>query len=338
VIAAASQPAQSTAHIRRLDLAHDLPGLADLLEVAFAPDLAQTGNAIVSEFRQLAQAGPFLSLLTLLAPQAPILGIIWEEAGRIIGNVSLNRESKRHSLWTISNVAVHPDYRGRGIARQLMDTAIAEAGRRSARTLFLEARTDNGTAKRLYERCGFVGADTVHEMSRDFGIPVPVAMSGSLHLRRRRDSDAEPLFRLAQAATVPAVQQYRPPSPGEYHLSLLHPLVRFLDPILSLSQRSDWVIENSEVYGMMRVTGQYDTARHQIGIAVHPDHRGTIERELLIAGLRRLQRFPSRTIAASASTSHPEAIDAYSGLGFATVRVLEQMYLSLMTSGVNHRG
>ena len=57
----------------------------------------------------------------------------------------------------VMNVAVHPDYRGQGIARKLM-TALMEAGASRGVTEYtLEVRVSNVGAIHIYEAHGFVG-------------------------------------------------------------------------------------------------------------------------------------------------------------------------------------
>lgn len=55
----------------------------------------------------------------------------------------------------ITNVAVHPRYRGKGIGerllRQMMSRALAEGGKK----MTLEVRPSNRIARRLYEKLGF---------------------------------------------------------------------------------------------------------------------------------------------------------------------------------------
>lgn len=57
----------------------------------------------------------------------------------------------------VMNVAVHPDYRGRGIAGQMM-RALLEAGeQRGVKEFTLEVRAGNAPAIHVYESRGFVG-------------------------------------------------------------------------------------------------------------------------------------------------------------------------------------
>ena len=55
----------------------------------------------------------------------------------------------------INNVAVLPEFRGRGIGRLLMKTALSWGRDRHARQAILEVRAGNHTAHQLYRGCGF---------------------------------------------------------------------------------------------------------------------------------------------------------------------------------------
>ena len=53
------------------------------------------------------------------------------------------------------NVAVHPERRGSGIGRLLVEAVITEGREIGARVLFLEVRAGNVVARRLYRHLGF---------------------------------------------------------------------------------------------------------------------------------------------------------------------------------------
>ena len=56
----------------------------------------------------------------------------------------------------VTNVAVLPEYRRRGIARRLVEALIEEARGRGITRLHLEVRESNTAARTLYESLGFV--------------------------------------------------------------------------------------------------------------------------------------------------------------------------------------
>ena len=55
----------------------------------------------------------------------------------------------------ISNVAVHPDYRGRGISRNMLEVLMREACEDGVQAFTLEVRAGNEIAVNLYESLGF---------------------------------------------------------------------------------------------------------------------------------------------------------------------------------------
>ena len=55
----------------------------------------------------------------------------------------------------IIRVAVHPDYRGRGIGDTLVKRALEESIKKGMENIFLEVRESNTKALKLYENNGF---------------------------------------------------------------------------------------------------------------------------------------------------------------------------------------
>lgn len=55
----------------------------------------------------------------------------------------------------VTNIAVHPDHRRRGIARALLTRVLDDARRRPVRLVILEVRPSNTEALALYESFGF---------------------------------------------------------------------------------------------------------------------------------------------------------------------------------------
>jgi ribosomal-protein-alanine N-acetyltransferase len=56
----------------------------------------------------------------------------------------------------ITNIAVHPDYRGRGLGERLMRSLMSFAVSSGATAMTLEVRRSNEAAKQLYRKLGFV--------------------------------------------------------------------------------------------------------------------------------------------------------------------------------------
>ena len=73
-------------------------------------------------------------------------------AGRVVGYVCLWEIG--HEIH-ITNLAVHPEWRRRGVGRRLLAFAMAEGIARGVTLAFLEVRPSNAQALKLYEGLGF---------------------------------------------------------------------------------------------------------------------------------------------------------------------------------------
>jgi len=56
----------------------------------------------------------------------------------------------------ITNIAIHPDYRGRYLGERLMHRLMSFAAESGAAAMTLEVRRSNEAAKKLYRKLGFV--------------------------------------------------------------------------------------------------------------------------------------------------------------------------------------
>lgn len=90
----------------------------------------------------------------LAKPSSISLGACSTETGELVGYLIISRYV---DAWHVMNVAVTPDWRGRGIARLLLERLFELTAGDERRGYTLEVRVSNVTAIRLYERLGFVG-------------------------------------------------------------------------------------------------------------------------------------------------------------------------------------
>ena len=79
--------------------------------------------------------------------------LVLEDGGRIVGYAG---------AWLIldeahvTNIAVHPTYRGRGLGKLLLNSLIQHMKAQGAASMTLEVKESNCVAQRLYTQLGFV--------------------------------------------------------------------------------------------------------------------------------------------------------------------------------------
>jgi len=144
------------ANIRPLQQRKELAAVADLVEMCFADTMDPDGRDYIKHLRWLARSysnwgpNPFERL------QLPVQGFLWEEDGSIVGNLTLIPfRNLGRKYFLIANVATHPNYRRRGIARKLTLTALDYARTHGASSAWLHVRDDNSAAQALYVDLGF---------------------------------------------------------------------------------------------------------------------------------------------------------------------------------------
>ncbi len=144
--------------MRPIDVRKDLPAIVELIEVCFASQMDEDGKEYLRHLRRTAESYRYLHWMPAGGEDTatPMNGYVWEEHGRVVGNLTLIPFMIRGRWrYLIANVAVHPDFRQRGIGRRLTERAIQHAKERTAASAWLQVRDDNPVAHNLYRQIGF---------------------------------------------------------------------------------------------------------------------------------------------------------------------------------------
>src|ERR1044071_2801092 len=114
-------------HVRSLNVLRDLPHVADLIELCFSSTMDRDGQRYINDMRRDSNDDSFLRWANRMPESSslPMTGYVWEENGKIVGNASLIPfRDHGQRIYLIANIATHPDYRRRGIARTLTQRAM----------------------------------------------------------------------------------------------------------------------------------------------------------------------------------------------------------------------
>jgi ribosomal protein S18 acetylase RimI-like enzyme len=138
----------------------DVPQITELVELCFVDVLDYASRRMLRDVRAVARLGVAAwraaNWTGVVHPEEWVLSSVWEESGRIVGNVTLTRRTPERGAWLISNVAVHPDFRRRGIARALVRHALGMVREAGGRAIYLQVEADNETAVKIYQELTFL--------------------------------------------------------------------------------------------------------------------------------------------------------------------------------------
>jgi ribosomal protein S18 acetylase RimI-like enzyme len=294
------------------------------MQIAFGDRLDAAGQVTLDEMHRVARTGLLLHWyywLTLdYSGVAP--GYVWVEHGRVVGNVSLRRVPGV-SAYLVGNVAVHPDWRQRGIATALMQAALNDVRSHGSFWIGLEVRADNSAARRLYQKLGF------HEIGRTMSMVRPAAPAGSGGqgadaplLDRARAMEGGELLRLARRFIPVAQQAFFELRRENYRVGL----GRWLECLLQ-GQREVWLVvrEGGALAGAVRALSERRGRPHRLEVLMQPNDDSRLGLLLARRGLDSLRGVSRRTVETTVPASSGSLIGALDTVGFRTSHTLVQM-------------
>jgi len=278
---------------RPTDILRDARQILELMDVVFGPGLDREGRHILNQnLAAIYQHGLTLRLNQVATGILP--GYVWEEDGRIVGNVSL-MSSKTDSRYLIANVAVHPDYRRRGIARVMMQAVMHYLQQRQAKTAVLQVEAQNDGAIRLYQELGFTaqGAVTQWEMAGMKLRDISPGQQPFPAIRPLRRQEWRAAFRLDQLVVPPALNWPEPLPQDIYRGGLW----RWVNNFINGREQESWAMtdQNEQLIGLASIFSEWGRP-HDLTIRVRPDWQGQLERPLLAKLLRRRRYLSARDL------------------------------------------
>jgi ribosomal protein S18 acetylase RimI-like enzyme len=303
----------------------DLREIVDLLQAAFSHGEALGPNTL-SELRSMRLMLPMLVLSSWLGDDADNLfsGFVWERNGRIVGNVSVRRSQEGAGTWMISNLAVHLDSRGKGVARRLMEAAQEHARERGDSTAILKVKARNRPAQSLYRSLGYrrYGREAKLRRAPEAG---GIGPSPSTCRVRRSGVRSEP--RIAEAWEVVGREL------GVPHLvrcALPRPSSGLLDGLVRRGERWDAERDGGPIAELRSTRSWLPPFKRQMVLVPAPICSPLDARTLVGAALEELEEgWKGEVELTIASCGEMELEPALGELGFVEVDVEDSLWLSL---------
>jgi ribosomal protein S18 acetylase RimI-like enzyme len=315
--------------LQPVDLGRHLGGIANLIELCFGAELDAGGRGLIREMQLLSRAGPAVRLLQALTfgQQPWNSGYVWVEDGQVVGTVSTQPAGGRSSSWLVANVAVHPDYRRKGIALALMRATLDLLRSRGVAEAILQVDDDNLGAVNLYRNLGFARVTTQTTWSRPGYNAPPAYIPSALEIRLRQPGEWAPELALARLVRPAGLLWARPLSVEDFRAGLRHQLGQFF----SGQTEEHWVIGDplhtgvgAEPLAGALILNMGGLDGDRLHLLVHPSYQGQLERPLLVRALRRLGRRPGPARLEYDADDEP-ATHVLTDLGFQPKRVLRWM-------------
>ncbi|MCW5874634.1 MAG: GNAT family N-acetyltransferase [Anaerolineales bacterium] len=298
------------ANLRPFDVRRDLLAVADLVELCFAPTLDSDGRQYILQMRQAARAGRWLPAQPA-GLDAPLMGMVWIEDGVLVGNLSLIPQYRGgKTRYLIANVAVHPKYQGRGIARQLTLAALQDVRNRGRHETWLQVEHKNSIAVNLYSHIGFT-----EQMRRtSWRARPPEAATRHVGVRQRHKVDWEQQVAWLDAIYPEAMRWQLP-----LHMSTLEPgLKGGLQRIFGQQRTLQWAAEQGGDLQAVLTWQSSSLGADRLWLAADPNDAQLPMASLLAAASRELD--PDRMLALNYPAGH--ATEALQAAGFTDLRTL----------------
>lgn len=313
---------------RPINLRRDVRQVLELLDLAFGPILDANGRRILDSRANLQYQMPYLMRLNLtnkgLSP-----GFVWEEDGRIIGNVSLI-QSDVPGRCLVANVAVHPSYRRRGVARMLMQESIDHIRTHFGKEVMLQVETNNQAAIQLYRNLGFLNIGSIRRWEttsvRLRNLPLT---DNSYEVRPLGSHDWAAAYHLDRTCLNPNLNWPAPKARDHFKTGFW----RWLSNFLNGRKIETWIIaapteqdHKQQLIGMATINSEWGRP-HNLEVRILPTWQGKIERPLLAKVIRRLRYLRGTNISIDHIADDETVNNLLQEANFSTRRKLTFMHL-----------
>ncbi|MCP4356918.1 MAG: GNAT family N-acetyltransferase [Chloroflexi bacterium] len=323
-----SAPLQDRSHkngLRPINLNRDIPQVLKLLEMVFGNSLDADGQRMLSQTARASQGPAFLMRLNP-ATSRMALGFVWEDNGRIVGNVTI-LTTKTPGRYLVVNVAVHPDYRRQGIARNLMQQVSQMVEARKGSQILLQVVQDNTSAINLYKSLNYQVLGSVTTWHATIARLRPLADEPSLpRIRDLRGNEWPKAFELDRACLHPDLNWPEQLKPDTYKLTMWNRIANFINGRHSKT----WVTNDAQnqLTGMFSILSEWGQSHYAL-LRIHPAWRGQLERPLTAKLILRLQNMPRRNIRLDHPAGDKLTSDLLREANFNPRRSLTHMRLDL---------
>ncbi|PWI47693.1 hypothetical protein CEE45_10530 [Candidatus Heimdallarchaeota archaeon B3_Heim] len=280
---------------RPLHFRKDFERIVALLELVFAEEIEARGMDIRAELITYKRLFPLFKILGLFSKtfRYTMNGFVFETKDeQIIASVNTSSLGNR---WEIAMVATHPDYRRKGLARDLVTDAINFVKDKRGNMCVLEVRSENTPAYHLYRDLGFIHYDSIAEMKLSpdnwpESIDLPIPDEYTITKIKRDNQTSMQRYQLQVKETSEEVQQFLPVDKKRFKSSKLKNLLRpIMVRLLSMKLNSWLIYFKEELVGTIFVNfNKSGKNPHRVELVIDPDHQEKLAKSMLSIALTKI--------------------------------------------------
>lgn len=271
--------------------------------------------------RTVKKLWPLFRVLFLISPSMKDMmhGYVWEEGGKRIGTANIGRRGKSDT-WMVSNVAVLPDHRRKGLARKLVEACLQLGRERGAKKIILDVIDGNLPAQQLYEKLGFVNYTI--SVTYDYEAPTSpaeAAWSSDYIITPLKSSEWQPRYQLAQRITPAIVREYEPVVESVYRVPAAARTIMSILSYFTKTTRRRYQVQDKN--GQVVAVGRFGALRKKGGpnnliLEIDPN-QAELAYPLLVKLVREiLELSPGHKIEIQIPVWQTNLIEAVEQLGF----------------------
>ena len=221
--------------LRKMELT-EFDRMTELMEIAFAEDAAREGRNLRDDVAGLKPMLPILRILMKIKPsfEDKFYTLVREIDNRFASVITVSQQGNDRQRWYIFNVATHPDFRGRGLARQLVTAALSHIRARGGRRVLLDVRADNVPAYQLYRSLGFLHLETSTTLKGSLAHLPATKSPLNCTVRQLAEAEWQPAFDLEQRIASEATRAVCPVTPDQFQNSAF---MRLIQSIINRAQK-----------------------------------------------------------------------------------------------------
>ena len=324
--------------MRTWDFEKDHENVIKLLDIVFEKELETKGLNVKVIFDEFKAILPLMNFMGIFSKnfKHTLDGYVFEnEDEEIVASVNIGYGIFH---WEVAMVATHPDYRRRGLARQLVNAAISHAKELGAKLIVLEVLDVNEPAYKLYRNLGFVNYDSLTRQKLDFGklskiasIALPEEFELREFTRSKKSNQAR--YDLDLRVTPEDVQVFHPVDRKKYFKPLMIRMLRPIAKILLKLKRFDWLIYQGEnLVGDVSVyPSRKEGSPHRIDLMLDPAHSDVLSEPLINHCLVTLKENTSnvKNTLVEFRTSETKHLETTRNYGFVDVETMHLLGLKV---------